>query len=160
MSYYESAHWRNIPFGSLLLNTCLLKRYSSIIWFFGTRKQRICETLQIIVSGTLSNFSAVFAAVFCQFWCVKRYEFLQKSEISQKTDYYKTGVINDPLGQAHSLASSEHWFCCYVFLNLKSGDERRTDGRTDRQTDGRTTCAKTIIPTGPDFRLAEWINLN
>ena len=24
---------------------------------------------------------------------------------------YKTGVINDPLGQTHSLASSEHCFC-------------------------------------------------
>ena len=36
----------------------------------------------------------------------------------------KTGVINDPLGQTHSLASSEH---CFV---LKSGDGW-TDGRTD-----------------------------
>ena len=33
-------------------------------------------------------------------------------------------------------------FCCFVFLYLN----------------GRTTCAKTIIPTGRDFRLAEWIN--
>ena len=40
-------------------------------------------------------------------------------------------------------------FCCYVFLDLKSGD-----GRTDR----RTTCAKTMIPTGRDFGLVEWIN--
>ena len=30
------------------------------------------------------------------------------------------------------------------FLDLKSGD-------------GQTTCAKTIIPTGRDFGLAEWI---
>ena len=36
-------------------------------------------------------------------------------------------------------------FCCFVFLDLKSGD-------------GRTTCAKTMIPTGHDFGLAEWIN--
>ena len=35
-------------------------------------------------------------------------------------------------------------FCCFVFRDLKSGD-------------GRTTCAKTMIPTGRDFRLAEWI---
>ena len=41
-------------------------------------------------------------------------------------------------------------FCCFVFLDLKSGD---VHGRTD----GRTTCAKTIIPTGLDFGLAEWI---
>ena len=40
-------------------------------------------------------------------------------------------------------------FCCFVFLDLKSGDER---------TDGRTTCAKTMIPTSCDFGLAEWIN--
>ena len=36
-------------------------------------------------------------------------------------------------------------FCCFVFLDLKSGD-------------GRTACAKTIIPTESDFGLAEWIN--
>ena len=35
-------------------------------------------------------------------------------------------------------------FCCFVFLDLKSGD-------------GRTTCAKTMVPTGRDFGLAEWI---
>ena len=38
-----------------------------------------------------------------------------------------TGVINDPLGQTQSHASSEHYFLyCFVFLDLKSGD-----GRTD-----------------------------
>ena len=36
-------------------------------------------------------------------------------------------------------------FCCFVFLDLKSGD-------------GRTTWAKTMIPTGRDFGLVEWIN--
>ena len=35
-------------------------------------------------------------------------------------------------------------FCCFVFLDLKRGD-------------GRTICAKTMIPTGRDFGLAEWI---
>ena len=39
-------------------------------------------------------------------------------------------------------------FCCFVFLDFKSGD-----GRTDG-----LTCAKTMIPTGRDFGLAEWIN--
>ena len=43
-------------------------------------------------------------------------------------------------------------FCCFVFLDLKSGDRR---GRKDRWT----TCASTMIPTGHDFRLAEWINI-
>ena len=36
---------------------------------------------------------------------------------------YKTGVINDPLGQTHSHASSEHCF----------PDLKRGDGRTDGQ---------------------------
>ena len=36
-------------------------------------------------------------------------------------------------------------FCCFVLLDLKSGD-------------GRTTCAKTMIPTGRGCGLAEWIN--
>ena len=47
----------------------------------------------------------------------------------------KTGVINDPLGQTHSLASSEHYFLCLVLLHLKVG------------TYVRTTCVKTMIVT-------------
>ena len=39
-------------------------------------------------------------------------------------------AINDPLGQTHSPASSEHFFR-FKFV-LKSGD-RRTDGRTNGQ---------------------------
>ena len=35
-------------------------------------------------------------------------------------------------------------FCCFVLVDLESGD-------------GRTTCAKTMIPTARDFGLAEWI---
>ena len=61
---------------------------------------------------------------------------------------HKTGVINDPLSQTNSHASSEHCSLLFVLLDLKSGD-----GRTDR----RTTCAKTMIPTGRDLGLAEWI---
>ena len=38
----------------------------------------------------------------------------------------KAGVINDPLGQTHSHASSE--YCCFVFIDLK-----REGGRTDGQ---------------------------
>ena len=36
-------------------------------------------------------------------------------------------------------------FCCFVFLDLKSGD---------RRTEGQTTCAKTMITTGRDIGLA------
>ena len=56
----------------------------------------------------------------------------------------KTSVINDPLGQTHSLASSQH--CFYpIFFVLKSGD-------------GRKTCAKTMITAGRDCGSASWIN--
>ena len=57
---------------------------------------------------------------------------------------YKTGVINDPLGQTHVTPVANIVFCCFVFLNWKSGDRL-------------ATCAKTMVPTGRDFGLAEWI---
>ena len=59
----------------------------------------------------------------------------------------KTGVTNDPLAQAHSLASSKQCFhlkfvlFCYI---LKSGDVR-------------TTYVKTMITTNLCCWLAEWI---
>ena len=63
----------------------------------------------------------------------------------------KKGVINDLLGQTHSLASSEHCSRWKFVLFLKVG----TDGRVYE----RTTCAKTMIPTGRDCESAEWINI-
>ena len=60
-------------------------------------------------------------------------------------------VINDPLGQTHSLASSEHCFVLNLFCFEKWG---RTDA--DVRTDDM--CTKTMIPTGLDCGLAEWIN--
>ena len=66
----------------------------------------------------------------------------------------KTCVINDPLGQTDSLASSDHCFLLFiVLLYWKSGD-----GRTDERTNGWTTCAKTVITTCRDCGLAGWIN--
>ena len=55
----------------------------------------------------------------------------------------KTGVINDPFGQTHSLASLFSLEICMVLI---SGD-------------GRTTCTKTMITNGRDCGLAEWINI-
>ena len=52
---------------------------------------------------------------------------------------------NDPLGQSHSLASSEH--CFHLKFLLKKW----------ARTDIRTTCVKTIITTGRDCGSAEWI---
>ena len=66
-----------------------------------------------------------------------------------KKNSNKTGVINDPLGQTHSLANRDHCFLLFCFARFwKVG------------TDGRTACAKTMITTGRDFRLVEWINKN
>ena len=56
-----------------------------------------------------------------------------------KPTYYKTGVIH--------WASSKHCFLLFCFSRFEKW------GRTDR----RTTCAKTMILTGRDFGLAEWI---
>ena len=47
----------------------------------------------------------------------------------------KLVAINDPLGQPHSLTSSEHCFLCFVLLDFENGY-----GRTE-------TCVKTMIPT-------------
>ena len=53
---------------------------------------------------------------------------------------YKTGVINDPLGQTQSHASNEHCFLLFCFSRFE-----RTDGQHVRLSPGR------------DFGLAEWI---
>ena len=65
------------------------------------------------------------------------------------TNCYKTGVINDPLGQTHSLASSEHCYRLKFVLFWQLGTYWRTYERT--------TCAKTMITTGRYCGLAEWI---
>ena len=62
-------------------------------------------------------------------------------------------VINDPLGQTHSLVNSDH-YCRLSFVLfceiLKSAYVR---------TYGRTTRAKIVITTGCDLGSASWINL-
>ena len=84
-------------------------------------------------------------------WRIKCYTILQTlyCQLLLQINKYKTGAINDPLGQTHSHASSEHCFLLFCFSRFEKW------GRTN----GRTTCAKTIIPTGRDFGLAEWINI-
>ena len=59
----------------------------------------------------------------------------------------KTGVINDPLGQTHSLDSSEHCSHLKFVLFRKVG----MDGRMNEQ------CAKTMITTTRDCGSASWI---
>ena len=62
-------------------------------------------------------------------------------------------VINDPLGQTHSPASSDRYsrlkFVLYCEI-MKSGDERK-DGRTDNTCD-------IVVTTGRDCGSASWIN--
>ena len=50
-------------------------------------------------------------------------------------NYYKTGAINDPLGQPTVPAGSD----CRWILKFCAG-----------RTDGRTTCVKIVITTGRD----------
>ena len=59
-------------------------------------------------------------------------------------------VINDPLGQFHSPASSDHYlhFKIIVFCSIL------------KSTDVRTTCVKTKITTSRDYGWAEWINIH
>ena len=59
-------------------------------------------------------------------------------------------VINDPLGQTHSTASSDHYSRLYLrdFKNFG-----RTDGRTDRQ---HMRCKNIVITTG---RACLWVGL-
>ena len=45
----------------------------------------------------------------------------------------RTGVINDPPGHTHSLASSDHYFLLFCFVRFEKWG--RTYGRTDRRTD-------------------------
>ena len=61
------------------------------------------------------------------------------------------GVINDPLGQTYSLASSELCFAWDLFWLAKYW-KVRMDVRTDDMT-----CSKTMIATGRDCGLASWI---
>ena len=61
---------------------------------------------------------------------------------------YKTGVIKNPLGQTHSLTSSNH---CFLFCFARFEKWGRTNGRT--------TCAKIVITTGRECGLAEWSNI-
>ena len=77
--------------------------------------------------------------------------------------FNKTGVINDPLGQTHSLASSEHCFRlkCVCFARVWKVDVR-TYGRTDNVCENNENKTGVIndpldqatVPAGSDCR---WI---
>ena len=46
---------------------------------------------------------------------------MQLHDSQEKTNInnnYKTCVINDPLGQTHSLASSDHYFLLFCFASF------------------------------------------
>ena len=87
----------------------------------------------------------MFLSVRPNCWICHRNRFFQ---IFLDKKSYKTGVINDPLGQTHSLGSST-WTLfsleiCFVLLDFENY--------------GRTACAKTMITIGSDCGSAEWIN--
>ena len=70
--------------------------------------------------------------MYAKIWSDKNQFLICKCIIKQDR-----GVINDPLGQIHILASSDHFFFYYsVLLDLKSGDGRTdADVRMDEQMD-------------------------
>ena len=68
----------------------------------------------------VSNFSTLFMSENL----TKRNSFWPSIKINR----YKTGIINDPLGQTYSLASSEHCFLLFCFTRFES-----MVGRTDVQ---------------------------
>ena len=63
------------------------------------------------------------------------------------TKFYKTCVINDPLGQPTFPSGSD---CRWILKFCAGRTYRRTDGQTDVRTDWRTTCVKIVITTGRD----------
>ena len=63
---------------------------------------------------------------------------------------YKSGVINDQLGQINKFASNKHCFQLKFVVLL--------DFEKWGRTYGRTTCVKIIITTCRDCGVAEWIN--
>ena len=66
----------------------------------------------------------------------------------------KTGVINDPLGQTHSQASSDHYFHLKIVLFYYSLKSEIVISYRYVQT----ICVKLLITTGRDCGLASWIN--
>ena len=70
-----------------------------------------------------------------------------KVSIESKKRNNKTVVINEPLGQTHSLAYHVEFAWIFVFQDFEKFG----------WTDGRTTCAKTMITTSNDCGSAEWI---
>ena len=61
-------------------------------------------------------------------------------------------VINDPLGQTQSPASSDHYF--YLKLGLLWEIFKSGDGRMDVQTE----CEKIVTTTDRDCGSVKWIN--
>ena len=71
--------------------------------------------------------------------------------ILEKT--YRTRQVSSMNHSARPIVTpvaSERCFLLFCFSRFEKWGRGRTDGRT--------ICAKTMIPTGRDFRLAEWIN--
>ena len=71
---------------------------------------------------------------------------LTKSYIT-KPNHKKTGVINDPLVQTQVSPVANLFLLCFVLLDFEKWGHAYV----------QTTCAKTMIPTGRDCGLAEWI---
>ena len=83
---------------------------------------------------------------FLIYYIIKYKKCLIVQEIPLSHNIFNVRQVSSMIHSARPLVTPV--VCCFVFLDLKSGDGR---------TDGRTTCAKSMIPTGSDFGLVEWI---
>ena len=74
----------------------------------------------------LSEFEKISQYLFDQYW---KYVTWFSLSVFRKIHLNKTGAINDPLSQIHSLSSSEFCFLCFA----KFKKWRRTDGQHVRK---------------------------
>ena len=96
---------------------------------------------------------------FCTFYLLSTYLcIILATQYPLKTSQRKIKItviqdmcaINDPLGQSHSPASSDHYSRLKVALFCEIWKVGRTYGQT--------TCAEIVITTGRDCGSASWIN--
>ena len=106
------------------------------MWFFAEAKQKLEEVSKERLCKK-ERGSWRFLVIFLLEWENKK--------------KYKTGVINDALGQTYSPTSSDHYL--YAIFVLFGGCLRSGDGRTD----GRKQRAKLMITTCRDCGSASWI---
>ena len=119
------------------VRTMSYKALQKLLRHYGTHFSIFCKILII-----LSSFSRKY--LFLHYLLKASSNYLEKSKLN------KTDVINDPFGQIHSHASSEH---CFLLFCVSRFEKVGTDERTDNMCENND-------PYGRDFGLAEWISIS